>query len=520
MNKIFTSLSLISIISLLSACGPTSGVSGVSISGVIDTGGVGASSTTANQKSVSGIGYSAAAVTDLSNYTLVCVTFTNPPSSAIGNLNNNGDGTYSYDLNLADAAGKPIGCFINNASNVPVTTVAFNITDGTGLNNSTTGAPLSGGSHTININFDPETNAASANITSANLDESNNDTGSNATALATTMAGNWSLTCADNTDTDCSSFLEAGPGGYLPIYVNIASGNQDGQQVHAMGVWQSETLFTSCGGHEGMSATALGYHGVTGTNQTASSNSGSPAGNFTGQHSDLAGAGAYTLAQSGSGDVIVSGNLGTIRTTLTDTVGTDIAYDPTFNDAWVGGGTDWCDNANTTLTDFNVDSDPGRTDRSCYAESLGWGLHDLFRDDPVGNASLACAPSLDTGKVHEIIWAHNGSSFTNTDANINIPYQTHLGGVSPQIPARYALMGLEFIGGSAIATDHRVDEWSEFDGSTTKNCKNVNDLSINMVPAADGQSAVGQFTMKEWRGCDGVATSNSFQTFDVNFSKQ
>ncbi|MBD3669700.1 MAG: hypothetical protein HUJ29_02920 [Gammaproteobacteria bacterium] len=533
----------------------------ITLTGVISTG--------AGASPAPGIKSATTRAADLTGYALYCVTFTVPPQSGTGNLTDNGDGTYGYSVTLTEAAGLPVGCFINDSTGVPVSTVTFNITDSAGLNSNTNGAALSGGEHTVNISFDPDTGTASAEVTSTSLDESNEADSTSASSLLTNMAGSWQMSCptsASYTDGDelsqaeydaltpCQQMLMIGAHNYdsvnnvytytwngssggMSIYLNFVTGTQDGKNVYAMGVWPSETDFTNCGSTEGMSSAALTQHGVSIVGQTAAT--GNPVGTFsdgqaTSVHAALVGGtNTYTVGTlTTDGDIPVTGNFLAIKQALHD--GAVYPYDPTFNDAWSGGGTDWCDNA-STLASFNADSATGRDERSCYADFMGWSMWDRAQS---GDQVAACAPMLDTGNIHQIIWDWTGGVPSNTSANFTVSYRTTLGGVSPEIAGRHALMGLELVGGAAIANDHREEQWTQWfdsdgdgDWSTgtqvEATCKFVEDMSINMVPSTDANSATGRFTIKNFEGCKDSAgntydTANSgddFNTFDVSFTK-
>jgi hypothetical protein len=241
------------------------------------------------------------------------------------------------------------------------------------------------------------------------------------------------------------------------------------------------------------------------------------------------GTGNYDVTQdTTTGDVKVGGILGTIEATLVSSY----PYDPTFDNS----NGDWCDDTLTNgLTSFNSDTNEGRQERSCYADFMGWSMRDRAQSGTDPDA--ACAPILDSNTLYQTIWdwdptANTGlGGYTNTNANIPVPFRTSLGGISPEIGGRYALMGLQLVSGAGIANDHHEDHWSYWDSSTNQNfdCKFVEDMSINMVPAADGQTAVGHFTIKDWQGCKDSTgtpvttvpgTGDQYNTFDVSFTKQ
>jgi len=540
---------------------PGGSSSDVTLSGVISTGTTTVSTDGGVHKTTGGV---SAAATSLSGYSLYCVTFTNPPQSGTGSLTGpDSSGQYSYHVTLTNAAGLPIGCFITDSTDTPVSTVTFNVVDSSGLNSSNSGAALGGGSHTVNITFDPTTGASSADITSSDLDTTNSASSTDAASLLTTMAGAWNMACPDPAPTGVTngqdltptqynalsacqkmlmtnySYYDAvnsvdiyswnGAGG-MPVYLNFVSGTQGGNPVYAMGVWPSQTQFTSCGSTEGMSSTALGYHSVTVTGQTSSGN---PVGTFTGIHTALAGAGPgnYDIVyDSVNNNVKVSGVLGTIEATLNGGGSPVYAYNSNFDDS----NGDWCTTATDGLPNFIANSDLGRQERSCYADFMGWSLRD--RAQSGSDPAAACAPVLDSNTLYQTIWNWDptlnagAGGYTNADANITVPFRTNLGGISPEIGGRYALMGLELVSGAGIANDHHEDHWSYWDSSTSQtfDCKFVEDLSINMVPAADGLSAVGHFTIKDWQGCSDAAgnpvttvpgSGDQFNTFDVSFAR-
>ncbi|MDH5185397.1 MAG: hypothetical protein OEX12_16075, partial [Gammaproteobacteria bacterium] len=539
----------------------------VTLSGVINTG----TSTPASAGSgISKLPQNAYSIAQLAGYKLFCVTFTTPPESGEATLVDNGDGTYGYNVTINNANGLPIGCFINDTNNVPVSTVTFNVEGSSDLSGGSSGATLTGGAHTIDINFDPVTGVSTATVSAAAVDESGAISGTEAATLTSTMAGSWNMSCSAATPsyTDGQSLTQAeydalsechkmlwadyqsywdgtqdvttitwnGTGGSFPLYLNVISGTQDGNNVHALGIWPSATQFADCGSTEGMSSTALAAQSVTVTGQT--STTGNPVGNFTGIHTTLAAvsSGGYDVAtDTTTGDTTVTGNLGTIKTTLHDSG--VYPYDHTFDDGHGG----WCDATTIGLPNFGDDTELGRQQRSCYADFMGWSMWDRAES---GSDTLAeCAPQMDSGSLYQQIWNWDQSlnsglgDFVATGTNITVPFRTTLGGISPEIAMRYTLMGLELVGGAAIATDHRQEQWSywydptpltDWSDASEARCDYVEDMTINMVPAADGQSATGRFTIKNFEACfdttsgasvDTPSSGDQFSTFEVSFTK-
>ncbi|MDH5184297.1 MAG: hypothetical protein OEX12_10445, partial [Gammaproteobacteria bacterium] len=415
MKKHIPTLAIAMAASILVACGgdtPTTGggvtSSNVTLSGVINTGSTStAASTDGGIKKLPTNAYGPTATGDLTGFKLYCVTFTDPPLSGTGELTENADGSYGYSVTLTDAAGLPIGCFLNDPANKPVSTVTFNVTDSTSLNSSSSGAALSGGTHEVTINYDPVTGTSTAAITTAVLDTTTPTT--DPSTIASQISGSWKMGCDDpapvgvavgdplsqaqydalspcqqsfNIDYqwDQATGIETmhwnGAAGGMPLYLNVVSGTQDGTAVNAMGVWPDKTTFDGCGSTEAMSQTALTAHNVSVTGQTGSTST-SAVGNFIGVHDALVTAGAYVVnVDPATGDATASGSLVDIKNALA-TTDTSLVYNSTFNDQWFTDANgvydptyDYCDTTTDALGNFAQNTVLGQQETQCYTQFL------------------------------------------------------------------------------------------------------------------------------------------------------
>lgn len=406
------------------------------------------------------------APTGIENYSLYCVTFTNPPNSGNGSF----DATGNYSVTVTDAAGLPVGCFINDQNNAPVATLTFTVGSDT-----SSAAALGGGAHTIDINFNPTTGVASATVAETAL-ATGDDTTDDASFI-TNMAGSWNMTCADSTDAACAQFIGSSP----TVFVDIISGtdNTSGETLYAMGAWPNETAYINCGSTEGLSAAALANEGITAGSASGSTGANAVTGTFSGAVAALAAGSSY--AYNSSTDQM--------EISFADLYLNGPAYDATFDD----GMGNYC--TNTSLS-MNVDQD-----RSCYL----W-----FVSEQIESGAISCAPRV-RGDAWQLAWAVGTTSATP------IPLAATLG-ASPDINDRYALMGLQIVGGNGVAYNEFDEEWTQYDEATMTNesCYYREELTITFAPDSTGTSAVGTFAQKQYDSCGG---GNSYAVFDVNFSK-
>ena len=94
----------------------------------------GAMSTSGSTTALTGLVNGQTTPVDPTQYSLYCVTFSNPPISGTGNFAADG----AYSVTLTDAAGLPVGCFINDAANKPVATLTFEVGAGDEFDDGTT----------------------------------------------------------------------------------------------------------------------------------------------------------------------------------------------------------------------------------------------------------------------------------------------------------------------------------------------------------------------------------------------
>lgn len=536
---------LISGLALLAGCSepapPAVDSENVTLSGVINTGTSAPASAGGVLQKQAANSSQATAAGDLTGHTLYCVTFTEQPKSATGNLTDNGNDTYGYSVTLTDAAGLPIGCFINDAANQPVTTITFSVD--TNLNDSSGSTALTGGDHTVDIVFDQTTGTASATVTAADVET---DTAGSLTAaqITTAMAGSWELGCADTSNptftaeqvlnetetaslTACERFLMTDPSydevtmsdvftwsgnSALPIYTNIISASQDGSPVHAMSVWSGVDAYTAAGSTEAMSQDALNDLFVTGVTAT----SGTATGSFPGIHTTLVTEGAYAPAMNATtGEVEVKTTISALKAALDAATPTAITYDESFDDL-----SSWGDHCigNISSTELSDATWVGAGARSCY---LRW-FEEYQRNDATAFGTLRI-----DNKVHDEIWDGDHSTGTFTNTNPTVVFRTKLGGVSPEYSSeggagRFTLMGMDIIGDTAVAFDEWSNKWTEWtydsgtDTSTSQACFESQEMMISFIPDTTSDSAVGRFTISNKGGC-GTDVHSQYDTFDVNF---
>lgn len=175
------------------------------------------------------------------DYTLYCVTFEATPKSASDQLDANG--AFSLDV----WSGVNFGCFVNDASNMPVATLKI-VGDDTDLGQESSGAFALGSSLSLgDVALDLEKGVVeiaksvvdaskAADDTQIVLDDIHNQ----AYTMACSSSGNSEI------DAQCAQFIEESP----RVFLRVLKATEDGEEVTGMGVWASEDAFTNCGSYD------------------------------------------------------------------------------------------------------------------------------------------------------------------------------------------------------------------------------------------------------------------------------
>ncbi len=407
------------------------------------------------------------------DYVLYCVTFTAPPHAGTGDFDADG----SFSVTIQDAANLPIGCFINDkTTNEPVTTLTFNTGD-TGVGgDSASSASFGGGDYTkIVITFDPVTKTATADI--SHLTQSEHK--AVATETMQKLSGEWTMSCADSTDTDCAQFIaDGGTATTMPVFVDMLSATETatGKTLYAMGAWPSQAQYTACGSTEGLAS-------VTGVTDLTSTGSADPSVKFAG----LPSATGYDAATNS-----ISGD--DLKTYFASAPAPYTYPGSGFTSMWNGSYS--CPAPGS----LNL-STPEH--RQCLLEHVASVLEN----------NNGCHPRMGS-KVWNGEFAKWDSATANGTTKIYFPSQ--LGSV--ELAARYALMKAEVVGDSVVAYNNWIEEWNEWNGSTSKVCHASENMTIAFTVKSD-TSAVGKFTVKKYRQCGTAAAEEGLYVFDVNFTK-
>jgi len=398
------------------------------------------------------------------DYVLYCVTFTSPPEAGSGAF----DATGSFSVTLANAAGLAVGCFINDAAtNEPITTLTFQTGDTSGLGSGdTSSAAIKGGAHTITIVFDPVNKTATADI-SAIIDTTAVDTDATSGGITPDdITGDWTLSCATEAQGNsaeeldqCVAFLSDVGSGSIPIYTEVLSGTEaNGDKVYAMAPWESAATFQACGSAEAL-VNVVGVSGITGT---------------------------------------ISG---TKATTAFNGLMKDANYDSATNSML----------ATDLQTYLSAKTIPSMSGLTCAAtvgalNLSGWEHRECMLRYLEEQSSDSCMLRAGSAAWSDFV-GNNGST---------IVFDSHLGGASPSIQGRYDLMGLEFMGNTAVASSFNEYNYDYWDGSSSQSCTGYHELSI-VITKETATTAFGRFTQKEGDSCD--STRNRYSSFFTTWVK-
>lgn len=287
---------MISTASLLAACTINNGDSNpIALSGKLDTSGA----------SSAGVGspvlkadYVSAASIDLTQYTIVCATLTNPPQTAHGSVN--ADGTFKVDI--PGGGGQPMSCYMNDSTGAKVADFLISDSSNKDLNgndqtcNTTT---ITQNAAVGSVSFDP--NAGEVTIPSTNLAGSIIPSTTDVSLFD--PSGAWTISPVDfavpsGVLPPCTTDHCDGPPNGQIIYLKLWQGTKtSGGTVYGLQVWNSQDAYTACGGKTGLTPSMESNLGINFTNN------GSSDGPFT-----------FTSTVSNFSDQ-VSGSTGTVNLT-------------------------------------------------------------------------------------------------------------------------------------------------------------------------------------------------------------
>lgn len=188
--------------------------------------------------------------------TIYCVTFSSSPSAGIGAIGSSGE----FSLTIANAAGKMIGCFVRDASNLPIGTIVFK--DSTkksmsGEDAGNDGLTLSGTVNLGTIIFDTATGIAEVDVSTITTSSGTPPSLiTNVGSDAFDPTGTWTMAQYDGelpegfdgVSPSCGGMGD-GPCAGMTLYLKRVAGTDQtsGFSRYGMMVWQTETAFQDCG---------------------------------------------------------------------------------------------------------------------------------------------------------------------------------------------------------------------------------------------------------------------------------
>ena len=395
--------------------------------------------------------------TDPTDYQLFCVTFTDPPLSGTADFDEEGN----FTVTIESAAGLPIGCFINEKiTGTTVASITFQVGEGDGLGDGTSSsATMEGGEFTININFDPTTGTATTDVSEIVTDDAEEPTFEPAN-----LVGEWIMSCSEaNTPADLAKCRGDGSESDdddfegLRVYLDVITGIKDGEQLYAMGAWDGEDTYTDAGRTEAIPEGEL--EGFTEVSSLSTEGSVSNAFNgFTGQEEYN----RNNNTMTGDNILAVLERLGR-------------AYNKSFDNE--GEGTGECVDEVPDLSTM--------TGRYClvrYLQELE-DESDAFVPEPADSAWSD--------------YVHNAEANGSTP----VPFEATELGASPRIEGRFALMGLEFVGDTAVATNREEYAYMRFEeGEAVQECVKTFEVTI-VMSFVDDETVKGRFTEAEFDSC-------------------
>jgi hypothetical protein len=452
------------------------------------------------------------AITDYSIYKLYCVTFTDPPNAGEGQFDTSGN----FSLVVANAAGVPVGCFIVDTSNQnqTVATVTFTIGTASGMDTGTTTGPVfTGGTYTIAIAFDPTTGVATATVTAGGTPTVG---GGSSTFSASDLGGSWQMYCdLANALPDLAACGRAFGGLAIPgLFLDpITATDPVKGQVYAMGAWPNVATFIAAGQTEGMAmtlpsgvsaVTSLLADGIGGWSGTAPD----PMVKFNGFTSDATA--AYSYDNRTTGDVA-----------LWTWMKASLIHAELTTNSWVDPGCYSATGAPNTpyLTGGSASVWPTQAWPAAGMASLSQKVCLL------AYISVASEKDRNNGLTNGPYYiprprGSNWDSYAGTALATNIEFEGAQVAGSPEISARFDLLGLNIAGNAAAATSGSTDSYtrtywdSNSNTSVSDICTEAHYTNINFVKTApdifDGYFSTGQSQI-----CSLSGGSNSSSTFKV-----
>ncbi len=221
-------LCLTMVLSLALSCGGDSS-SGDGTTSLVSVSGTMGTAKANGEKGISAI--------DLTALKMYCVAFNASASS--GSSDFAADGSFSLNM----PANVIFGCFVvQKADSAIVATIKVKDNVNTGMSNEDSNSMSLGSS----VNFGSITLTEGSSV--VEVDKSIIDTAASTNTTAALSVSDihgtaWTLTCVDSSDTDCANFVSQSP----QVYLRVVSATKNAQTIYGLGVWASQSAFTTCG---------------------------------------------------------------------------------------------------------------------------------------------------------------------------------------------------------------------------------------------------------------------------------
>lgn len=435
---------------------------------------------------------------DPTDYTLYCVTFTDPPQSGTGAF----DASGNYSVTIPDAAGLAVGCFITETA---TSTVAATVTFALSADETASGASFSGGTHTVSISFDADTGSATADVSTT----ASTPVAGSGTLTPADLVDEWSMTCAPPDGTAAGEAAWEACLEFVPprIFVDVLTADVDTDSngtyettAYLMAVWRSLPTYEAANGaasptHEGMATDAIPPAEVDLTSLTSLYTSNDPTNGANGGFAGLTSVPSW--AWDGTNGYFTA--LGDdVEGWLTNN---GLTYDATFDDP--DGG---------SCGALNQSTPEGRQCLLLYLEYLQKQSEDVV---PFDAPSATAAKALLIPRVDEEAWDVFVNAPSGDGTTLVVPFKETT--ASPDIRARYSMMDLEVAGDAIIANEYERKQSTKTDGSGTP-CEYYHSTTITFTrQSGSATNLVGWFVSAEGNDCDPVPESST-ATFKVIFS--
>jgi hypothetical protein len=208
------------------------------------------STSTGSSKAINMASVSASAI---SIYEVYCVTFTQPPQSAVSALDKSGHFALAMPANTA------FGCFVNDAeTKTPVATVSVSGDDKGLGSDATTNLNITG-----NVNLGPlhlDLDKGEVIIPKKKLDGVRAPIAKSTFDIDDMNNASYKLSCVKTgqavLDKRCQDEMEDGQDN-SQVFFRVIKAMRDGKDIKGLGVWESETAYNDCGGIDLTSAKVL-----------------------------------------------------------------------------------------------------------------------------------------------------------------------------------------------------------------------------------------------------------------------